>query len=48
LAYHLISVFLGFADENVLLNVTVPHDVEYISDMEAASFLGLLIRQHCH
>ena len=31
---------LGFADENVLLNVTVPHDVEYISRMEADFFLG--------
>lgn len=31
---------LGFADENVLLNVTVPHDVEYISQMEADFFLG--------
>jgi microsomal dipeptidase-like Zn-dependent dipeptidase len=31
---------LGFADENVLLNVTVPHDVEYISHMEADFFLG--------
>jgi microsomal dipeptidase-like Zn-dependent dipeptidase len=31
---------LGFADENVLPNVTVPHDVEYISHMEADFFLG--------
>jgi microsomal dipeptidase-like Zn-dependent dipeptidase len=31
---------LGFADENVLLSVTVPHDVEYISEMEANFFLG--------
>jgi microsomal dipeptidase-like Zn-dependent dipeptidase len=31
---------LGFADENVLTNVTTPHDVEYISKQEAASFLG--------
>lgn len=31
---------LGFADENVLPNVTVPHDVEYISDMEASFFFG--------
>ena len=31
---------LGFADENVLANVTVPHDVEYISHMEADFFFG--------
>lgn len=31
---------LGFADENVLPAVTVPHDVEYISHMEAGFFLG--------
>ena len=31
---------LGFADENVLPNVTVPHDVEYISQLEAGFFLG--------
>ncbi len=31
---------LGFADENVLREVTVPHDVEYISDAEANFFLG--------
>ncbi len=31
---------LGFADENVLRDVTVPHDVEYISDAEANFFLG--------
>jgi microsomal dipeptidase-like Zn-dependent dipeptidase len=31
---------LGFADENVLTNVTTPHDVEYISKQEATSFLG--------
>ncbi|MEO6637322.1 MAG: membrane dipeptidase [Ginsengibacter sp.] len=31
---------LGFADENVLRDVTVPHDVEYISDAEASFFLG--------
>jgi microsomal dipeptidase-like Zn-dependent dipeptidase len=31
---------LGFADENVLPGVTVPHDVEYISQMEAGFFLG--------
>ena len=31
---------LGFADENVLTNVTVPHDVEYISHREAATFFG--------
>ena len=31
---------LGFADENVLSDVTVPHDVEYISDMEASFFFG--------
>jgi microsomal dipeptidase-like Zn-dependent dipeptidase len=31
---------LGFADENILLNVTIPHDVEYISQMEADFFLG--------
>lgn len=31
---------LGFADENVLPGVTVPHDVEYISHMEAGFFLG--------
>ena len=31
---------LGFADENILLNVTTPHDVEYISDMEAGFFFG--------
>ena len=29
---------LGFADENVLRNVTVPHDVEYISELEANFF----------
>ncbi len=31
---------LGFADENVLRNVTVPHDVEYISELESNFFLG--------
>lgn len=31
---------LGFADENVLLNVTVPHDLEYISHQEAEFFMG--------
>ncbi len=31
---------LGFADENVLPNVTVPHDVEYISHLEANFFFG--------
>ncbi|MEP6928009.1 MAG: membrane dipeptidase [Ginsengibacter sp.] len=31
---------LGFADENILREVTVPHDVEYISDAEATFFLG--------
>ncbi|MBS1509274.1 MAG: membrane dipeptidase [Bacteroidetes bacterium] len=31
---------LGYADEMVLKDVTVPHDVEYISDMEAAFFFG--------
>lgn len=31
---------LGFADENVLSNVTVPHDLEYISSQEASFFLG--------
>jgi len=31
---------LGFADENVLLNVTTPHDMEYISHLEADFFLG--------
>lgn len=31
---------LGFADENILRNVTIPHDVEYISEEEATFFLG--------
>jgi hypothetical protein len=31
---------LGFADENVLRNVTIPHDLEYISELEASFFLG--------
>ncbi|MDQ6845747.1 MAG: dipeptidase, partial [Bacteroidota bacterium] len=31
---------LGFVDENVLRDVTVPNDVEYISDAEATFFLG--------
>jgi microsomal dipeptidase-like Zn-dependent dipeptidase len=31
---------LGFADESVLPNVTVPHDLEYISHQEAEFFLG--------
>lgn len=31
---------LGFADENVLRDVTIPHDVEYISEPEAEFFLG--------
>jgi microsomal dipeptidase-like Zn-dependent dipeptidase len=31
---------LGFADENVLRNVTTPHDLEYISEPEAEFFLG--------
>jgi microsomal dipeptidase-like Zn-dependent dipeptidase len=31
---------LGFADENVLPNVTTPHDLEYISQMEAGFYLG--------
>lgn len=31
---------LGFADENVLKNVTQPHDLEYISKGEAGFFLG--------
>jgi len=31
---------LGFADESVLPNVTVPHDLEYISHMESDFFLG--------
>ncbi len=29
---------IGFADENILRNVTVPHDVEYISELEANYF----------
>lgn len=31
---------LGFADENVLRDVTVPHDVEYISELEANFFFN--------
>jgi microsomal dipeptidase-like Zn-dependent dipeptidase len=31
---------LGFADENVLRDVTIPHDVEYISEQESTFFLG--------
>ena len=31
---------LGFADENVIPELTVPHDVEYISKQEAGFFLG--------
>ncbi len=31
---------LGFADENVLRDVTVPNDVEYISKHESTFFLG--------
>ncbi len=31
---------LGFADENVMRDVNVPNDVEYISDAEANFFLG--------
>lgn len=31
---------LGFADENILRNVTIPHDVEYISELETEFFLG--------
>ncbi len=31
---------LGFADENVLHTVNTPHDVEYISHMEAGFFFG--------
>ncbi|MEO6219119.1 MAG: membrane dipeptidase [Ginsengibacter sp.] len=31
---------LGFADENVLRDVTMPHDVEYISELEAEFFFG--------
>ena len=31
---------LGFADENVLPGVTVPHDLEYISHQEAEFYLG--------
>ncbi len=31
---------LGFADENILRDVTIPHDVEYISELEADFFLG--------
>ena len=31
---------LGFADESVLPNVVVPHDLEYISHQEAEFFLG--------
>ncbi|MGG9963866.1 membrane dipeptidase [Ferruginibacter sp. SUN106] len=31
---------LGFADETILLSVTTPHDVEYISDKEAGFFFG--------
>ena len=31
---------LGFADENILLDVTIPHDVEYISAKEAEFFFG--------
>ena len=31
---------LGFADENVLPGVNIPHDVEYISHQEAEFFLG--------
>jgi microsomal dipeptidase-like Zn-dependent dipeptidase len=31
---------LGFTDENVLRNVTTPHDLEYISELEAGFFLG--------
>jgi len=30
---------IGFADENVLRDVTIPHDVEYISKLEANFFL---------
>ena len=29
---------IGFSDENILRDVTVPHDVEYISDLEANFF----------
>ena len=31
---------LGFADENVLPNVKVPHDLEYISHQESEFFMG--------
>jgi len=31
---------LGFADESVIPGLTVPHDVEYISHLEADFFLG--------
>lgn len=31
---------LGFADESVIPNLTVPHDLEYISHQEAEFFLG--------
>lgn len=31
---------IGFADENVLKDVTTPHDLEYISELEAKEFLG--------
>ena len=31
---------LGFADENVIPDLTTPHDVEYISKQEAKFFLG--------
>ncbi|HMI79104.1 MAG TPA: membrane dipeptidase, partial [Ferruginibacter sp.] len=31
---------LGFADESVLPNVNIPHDLEYISHQEAEFFLG--------
>ena len=31
---------LGFADENILRDVTIPHDLEYISEDEATFFLG--------
>ncbi len=31
---------LGFADENVIPGLTVPHDLEYISHQEAEFFLG--------
>lgn len=31
---------LGFVDESVIPGLTVPHDMEYISHLEAGFFLG--------